>query len=43
MFALATVAAVATEGTIWLAALLLGVSVFQVRRQLWESVRRRFS
>ena len=43
MFVLASAAAVTTEGTIWLAAALLGVSVFQVRRKLWESVRNRFS
>lgn len=43
MMVLAGVAAVATEGTIWLAAALLGVSAYQVRRQLWERVRRRFS
>ncbi|AKC86584.1 hypothetical protein [Pseudoxanthomonas suwonensis] len=40
---LASVAAVATEGTFWLTALVLGVSVYQLRRQLWERVRRRFS
>lgn len=42
MLVLASIAAVATEGTVWLAALVLGVSAYQVRRQLWESVRRRF-
>lgn len=42
MIVLVSIAAVATEGTIWLAALLLGVSAYQVRRQLWENVRRRF-
>lgn len=42
MIALAGIAAVATEGTVWLAALLLGVSAYQVRRQLWENLRRRF-
>lgn len=41
MLILATVAAVATEGTIWLAALLLGVSAYQARRRLWEKIRRR--
>lgn len=41
MFILATVAAVATEGTVWLAALLLGVSAYQARRRLWERIRPR--
>lgn len=43
MFVLASAAAVTTEGTIWLAAALLGLSAFQVRRNLWDSVRHRFS
>lgn len=42
MLVLATLAAVTTEGTIWLAALLLGVSVYQARQQLWRRLRRRF-
>ena len=41
MLVLATLAAVTTEGTIWLAALLLGVSAYQARRRLWEKIRRR--
>lgn len=41
--ALATAAAVTTEGTFWLAALLLGVSVYQARRQLWATLKRRFA
>ena len=43
MLVLATLAAVSTEGTIWLAALVFGVSAYQMRRQLWEGLRRRFS
>lgn len=39
MLILATMAAVTTEGTIWLAALLLGVSAYQARRRLWEKLR----
>lgn len=41
MLVLATLAAVTTEGTIWLAALLLGVSAYQARRRLWEKLRQR--
>ena len=41
MLVLATLAAVTTEGTIWLAALLLGVSAYQARRHLWEKLRQR--
>ena len=41
MFVLATLAAVTTEGTIWLAALMLGVSAYQARRRLWETIRSR--
>jgi hypothetical protein len=41
MLVLATLAAVTTEGTIWLAALLLGVSAYQARRRLWERLRQR--
>lgn len=40
MLVLATLAALTTEGTVWLAALLLGVSVYQARRRLWEKLRR---
>lgn len=32
MLALATVAAVTTEGTVWLTALMFGVSAYQARR-----------
>ena len=39
---LAGIAALATEGTIWLSALLLGMSAYQLRRQMWENLRRRF-
>ena len=39
LFVLATVAAVLTEGLLWLAAVLLGVRAFQTRRYLWERVR----
>lgn len=39
---LAGIAALATEGTVWLAALLLGMSAYQVRRQVWGKLRRRF-
>ncbi len=41
MLVLVTLAAVTTEGTIWLAALLLGISVYQSRRRLWEKLRKR--
>ncbi|HUD41542.1 MAG TPA: hypothetical protein VMR06_06020 [Dokdonella sp.] len=41
--ALATAAAVTTEGTFWLAALLLGVSVYQARQRLWATLKRRFA
>lgn len=41
MLVLATLAAVTTEGTIWLAALLLGVSAYQARRRLLEKLRQR--
>lgn len=43
MFVLATLAAVTTEGTIWLAALTLGVSTYQARRRIWNSVLRKLS
>lgn len=39
LLALATVAAVLTEGLLWLAAALLGMRAFQARRYLWEGVR----
>lgn len=35
LLVLATVAAVATEGLFWLAAAILGISVFQARRRIW--------
>lgn len=41
MLILAGIAAVTTEGTVWLAALLLGVSAYQARRRLWEKLRLR--
>jgi len=41
MLVLASLAALATEGMIWLAALLLGVSAYQARRRLWEKIRSR--
>jgi hypothetical protein len=41
MLVLATMAAVTTEGTVWLAALLLGVSAYQARRRLWKKLRSR--
>ncbi len=43
MFVLATLAAVTTEGTFWLAALTLGVSTYQARRQLWRAFRDRLT
>lgn len=36
---LVSAAAVTTEGTFWLAALLLGVSVFKARQRLWQTVK----
>ena len=36
------IAALATEGTLWLSVLLLGMSAYQLRRQMWENLRRRF-
>lgn len=41
MLALATLAAVTTEGTIWLAALLLGVSAYQARQRIREKLHQR--
>lgn len=41
MFILATLAALTTEGTIWLDALLLGVSAYQARQRLWQQLRSR--
>ncbi|TXK61023.1 hypothetical protein [Alkalisalibacterium limincola] len=43
MVVLATLAAVTTEGTFWLAALVLGVSTYQARRQIWEALRKRLT
>lgn len=37
---LATLAAVTTEGTFWLAALTLGVSTYQARGQIWRALRK---
>lgn len=39
---LVTVAAVATEGLVWLSALLLGLRVFEARQRLWQTLRSRF-
>ncbi|WP_058836116.1 hypothetical protein [Luteimonas abyssi] len=38
---LVTVAAVATEGLVWLTAALLGLRVFEARRKLWHALRAR--
>ncbi len=38
---LATFAALATEGLFWLAAAVLGVTVFQARRRIWSWLSRR--
>lgn len=38
---LATLAAVSTEGLIWLTALLLGMNVYSARRHLWQRLRER--
>ena len=38
---LATLAAVTTEGLFWLAAAVLGVTVFQARRRIWNWLLRR--
>jgi hypothetical protein len=43
MVVLATLAAVTTEGTFWLAALVLGVSTYQARRQIWQALRKKLS
>lgn len=43
MVVLATLAAITTEGTFWLAALVLGVSTYQARRQFWQALRKRLS
>ena len=40
LFVLATLAAVATEGLFWLAAAILGVTVFQARRRIWNWLSR---
>ncbi|WP_394001255.1 hypothetical protein ACF3M1_12910 [Luteimonas sp. WGS1318] len=39
---LVTVAAVATEGLVWLSAFLLGLRVFEARQRLWQALRSRF-
>lgn len=36
---LVTLAAVSSEGLVWLSALLLGLRVFEVRRRLWRTLR----
>lgn len=41
LLALTTIAALATEGLVWLTALTLGVSVFKARRHLWARLRGR--
>jgi hypothetical protein len=41
MVVLATLAAVSTEGLIWLTALLLGMNVYSARRHLWNRLRER--
>lgn len=41
MLALVTLAAVSTEGLIWLTALLLGMNVYSARRHLWQRLRER--
>jgi len=41
LFVLAMLAAVATEGLFWLAAAVLGVTVFQARRRIWNVLTRR--
>lgn len=38
---LATLAAVSTEGLIWLTALLLGMNAYSARRYLWQRLRER--
>lgn len=40
---LVTLAAIATEGLVWLSALLLGLRVFEARRQLWRKLRGLFA
>lgn len=42
MIVLATLAAVATEALVWMAALILGVSVYQMRRNIREKLIRFF-
>lgn len=39
---LVTVAALATEGLVWLTALLLGLRMFEARRRLWRKLRDAF-
>jgi len=41
LFVLAMLAAVATEGLFWVAAAVLGVTVFQARRRIWGWLARR--
>jgi len=41
LIVLVTVAAVATEGLFWLAAAVLGVTVFQARHRIWRWLTRR--
>ena len=41
LLVLATLTAVATEGLFWLAAAVLGVTVFQARRRIWSWLSRR--
>jgi hypothetical protein len=40
MLVLATIAALATEGLVWLAAMLLGLRAFEARRYLFDRMRR---
>lgn len=39
---LVTIAAVATEGLVWLSAALLGLRVFEARQHLWRKLRGAF-
>ncbi|HMB38945.1 MAG TPA: hypothetical protein VKO85_07695 [Wenzhouxiangellaceae bacterium] len=41
LFVLATLAAASTEGLFWLAAAVLGVTVFQARQRIWNRLSRR--
>ncbi len=40
---LVTVAAVATEGLVWLSAFVLGLRVFEARQRLWQTLRSRIA